>query len=129
MVTLLEVFLSLLPYTFTLGFTNGSRIRPRISIKKEIYLKGLSGFCLLFILLASSSIQFFMSLSSDKSLLSDKSFQRKINFFEAVPGTSLQTAVQTNKEEGRTDTEEWTILVNLRGQVYYNISVTLVLQV
>ena len=50
------------------------RIRPRISIKREIYLKGFSGFCLLFILLASSSIQFSTFLSSDKM------FQRKINF-------------------------------------------------
>ena len=63
---LLEVFLSLLPYTFTLGFTKGLRIRPLILIKGEIYLKNLSGFCLLFILLVSFCIQFFMFLSLDK---------------------------------------------------------------
>ena len=71
---LLEVFLSLLLYTFTLGFTKGLRKRPLISIKREIYLKNFSGFCLLFILLVSFSIQFFTFLSSDNW------FQRKINF-------------------------------------------------
>jgi len=69
---LLEVFLSLLPYTFTPGFTNGSRIKPRILIKKEIYLKNFYGFYLLFILLASFCIQFFSSLLLDKGSKKNK---------------------------------------------------------